>query len=130
MIGIGGFIVARILETTSYGVKAGERQILETMISSRQTIGVVLAYIDRNNVLHIIIVTGDYPVELTALYINGSLASGCTVVSNGTSGPLEGFIVPYYSLAHIQCSLPVDAKLVEAVLYHGGGSVAVLAAKR
>ncbi|ABM80013.1 hypothetical protein [Hyperthermus butylicus] len=129
VVSVGAFVVARILETIGYGIHAGERQVLKTMISTRQAVAPALAYIDANNTLHVVIVTGDYPVELTALYINGSIATNCNVTSGNTTGPLEGFVVPYYSLAHIQCSLPADTKLAEVTLYHGGGGIAVFARK-
>ena len=127
---VGGMVVSRIISTVSYGVEAGERQVTEAMLTYRQTVSIITAYIDSSNVLHVVVATGDYPAKLDALYINNTPAAGCVVDSGGSSGPLEGFTIPYYSLAHIRCDLPAGTELVTVILYHRGGSVAALATKR
>lgn len=121
---IGGIIVAKMLSELNARINQISKNLVEAEMSLSQAVDIAIAYIDGNGDLQLVVATGDFPVKLYGLYVNSTLASGCTVsLTNGETGALEGFEIPAYSLARITCSLGPGAAAADVKLIYEGGEV-------
>ncbi|BEP18301.1 hypothetical protein PYJP_16530 [Pyrofollis japonicus] len=132
VLGVGGLVVSRIIETTYTAQQQAEQQSVRAKVEAMQDLTIALAYINQSDVLHVVVVTDNTPVLLYDVYVNNTLWSdNCTArLNNGSEyHPVHNVRLPYYAAADIECTLPAGTSLAEVKLVYQGGEAYASAKK-
>ncbi|MET1128206.1 MAG: hypothetical protein ABWW70_02705 [Thermoproteota archaeon] len=122
VITVGGFIASLVYGRVSASAAEIRERALEVQLSSEQALSVLAAY--RNSTHAIVAVfTGDTPIEVLAVYVNGAPAPECKAkLSGGEEGAAEGFEIPENAICVIECPLsgspPYTVKIVYGNALH------------
>jgi hypothetical protein len=129
VVTVGTLVVSRIIESASYGAQVSQMLGLKQVISARQALAVVYAAVNHtSSTLDIIVGTGDFPVNLQAVYANETLLTNCTASWDNSTAKLTGnntVTLPPYTLARITCTLPKPGVVQVKVYYEGGAATAI-----
>ncbi len=119
---LGGLVVAHILSLLQEEQQRLQEESLRQLMLAREALASPLAYYDTNTGnLIVVVVAGDFPVTLRAVYVNDTLAQGCTVRdSTGAAAALDGYVVKPYTLAVIECPQPQASLYHVKIVYEGG----------
>jgi hypothetical protein len=117
VITVGGFIASLVYERVSASAAEIRERALEVQLSSEQVLSVLAAY--RNSTRIIVAVsTGDVPIKVLAVYVNGVPAPGCRAkLSDGGEGAAEGFEIPEDSVCIIECPLSGSPPYIVKIVY-------------
>ncbi|MET1101607.1 MAG: hypothetical protein ABWW69_03920 [Pyrodictiaceae archaeon] len=121
---VGGMIVANTISIAGQRYQDIERRVLEIEHTSRQDLGLLASYIDSQNNLRIYLATGDYPVKILAVYVDGVLyTSKCSFYTGNTTSIVEcspPCLAPAYTMVIIKCSGVAKDIVSYRVVYEGG----------
>ncbi len=119
---VGGFVVARILGVLEHGLSEAQNRISMIEREMGSTLAVMAAYKPSDTIARVILVSGEYPVKLTAVYVNDELwAANCLV----DGSPVDGYTMGPETVAVLECTgVPLGTVSVK-VVYEGGEVVAL-----
>lgn len=97
------------------------RSLTEYSVNLRSLLVVTATYVSNESILHIIVATGEYPVEVYGIYVNESLLEECPRNEFKTLRP--------YDLVEITCKLPVTTEVARVKISYNGGLIEVLSSR-
>lgn len=95
--------------------------LIKYSIDIRSLLVVTATHVSNDGVLHIIVATGEYPVEIYSVYVDDVLLEGCPPPEFKTLRP--------YDVVEILCRLPETPEVVRVKISYNGGLIEVLSSK-
>lgn len=95
--------------------------LIRYSIDIRSLLVVTATHVSNDGILHLIVATGEYPVEIYGVYVDDVLLEGCP--------PLEFKTLRPYDVVEISCRLPETPEVVRVKISYNGGLIEVLSSK-
>ncbi|MEM4032880.1 MAG: hypothetical protein QW417_00745 [Zestosphaera sp.] len=97
------------------------RSLTEYSVNLRSLLVVTATYVSSEDVLHVVVATGEYPVEIYGVYVDEVLLEDC---------PTHEFkILRPYDVVEIACRLPEASEVIRVKISYNGGLIEVLSSK-
>mgnify|MGYP001626339688 FL=1 len=97
------------------------KSLTEYSVNLRSLLVITATYVSNESVLHVIVATGEYPVEVYGVYVNDVLLEGCPGSESKTLRP--------YDVVEIVCGLSSSSEVTRVKISYSGGLVEVLSSK-
>ncbi len=120
---VGSFVIARILGALEHGLSEAQGKIVRIEQEMGSTLVVMAAYKPTDTSVKVVLVSGEYPVKLLAVYVNDELWTANCLVDGS---PVNGYMVAPDTLAVLECS-GVPSGTVSVKIVYEGGEVAAFA---
>jgi len=126
-VAVGGAVVALLLNQLVQQRAILQEEVARNIFATRQAVGIVLARVDpATGDVEAVVVTGDTPTKIEAVYIDERQAQCSITLTDGTPLPPGGRIPPYTAVL-LTCTPPAGAQppYLVRIVYPGGAATAL-----